>query len=264
MVDFDELSINDLPTLLIAFAISSARIAAVVYASPFLSRKSSTGLIRTGVVIALAVPVWPGTVLALADLDDESLIFFSLMREIIIGFLLGFAVWLPVRSLEIAGILLDTQRGSTMAQDFNVFSGSSQATPTAILLEQIFSGFFFTVGGLLVFYQFVLTSYEIWPVFQSAPFLDLNFATLFVELIGSLLLTSIIFVMPISGFMFLADIAVAYLAKVAPTINALTFGMPAKSFIMIMMLMIYIYIAFPAVYDTFGEGLQSLQQEVGQ
>ncbi|WP_299640973.1 type III secretion system export apparatus subunit SctT [uncultured Tateyamaria sp.] len=263
-MDFDALTPQDLPAVLIGLALSSARIAGIVYASPFLSRKSSTGIVRSAFVVALAITVTPSATPDIASMEGQHDLVFLLLKEIIIGLLLGFAIWLPVRSIEIAGVLLDTQRGSTMAQDFNVVSGSSQATPTAILLEQIFSGWFFTMGGLLVFIDFVFTSYQIWPILEKAPYFDQTFAPVFLDLTGSLLLTSIIFIMPISGFLLIIDIAVAYLAKVAPTINALTFGMPAKSLVVVISLMVYIAILMPIAFDGFGDGLHNLPRILRQ
>ena len=61
--------------------------------------------------------------------------------------------------------------------------------------------------------------------------------------------------------MFISDIAVAFIARSAPTLNALTFGMPVKSSILLIMLGFYIEIAYPAVMEGFA-GALSLTEKV--
>ncbi|MEL6426668.1 MAG: flagellar biosynthetic protein FliR, partial [Pseudomonadota bacterium] len=56
------------------------------------------------------------------DLTDA---FFGLIvKELVIGFLLGVLVWMPSRGVELTGVLLDTQRGGTTAQDYDVIFGA--------------------------------------------------------------------------------------------------------------------------------------------
>jgi type III secretory pathway component EscT len=50
------------------------------------------------------------------------------------------------------------------------------------------------------------------------------------------------------------------LAKSAPTLNALTFGMPVKSAILLIMLLFYIEIAFPHVFEMFQFGINALSE----
>jgi len=63
--------------------------------------------------------------------------------------------------------------------------------------------------------------------------------------------------------MLLADIAIALIARSAPTLNALTFGMPVKSGILLIMLVFYIDIAYPTVMDSFSRALQLTEQVLG-
>ncbi len=104
--------------------------------------------VRFGVIASIAFIITP---IAFSDFDGglikvETYLVLAL-KEFIIGLVLGGVVWMPVRGLEFAGVLLDTQRGSTMGQDFNVIFNAPQTSYTAIFLTQVFSGLFFTTGG---------------------------------------------------------------------------------------------------------------------
>ena len=81
----------------------------------------------------------------------------------------------------------------------------------------------------------------------------------FIRLTGALLFTALVFALPISGFMVLADIAIAFVAKSAPTLNALTFGMPVKSAILMIMLFFYVDLAYPKLLDSFAGSLDMME-----
>lgn len=246
--------VNDAGIMLMSVALVLTRMLAFSYMSPFFGNKSMSRTVRVGFLLALSIVVAPPVFEQFkldSTLQDRFLLL--MVKEVIIGLVLGALVWMPIYGLELAGVLLDTQRGSTMAQDFNVIFNSPQATPTAILLSQIFSGFFFAVGGLLLVETILFESMNIWPPSEPLPPLQDDIAILFGNFAGSLLLTAVVFVLPISGFMLVADIGIAFAARAAPSLNALTLGMPVKSAVMIFMLYFYIEIAFPRLVSGLGD-----------
>lgn len=216
--------------------------------------------VQVGLMIALSILVVPDTFVTFrSNPVSASAIVPLLVKEMVLGLVLGMLVWLPVRGLELAGVLLDTQRGSTMAQDFDVIF-NAQTTPTAILFAQLFSGFFFASGGFLMTQLIVFDSYAIWPANEMLPPIDDEVIYLFGRFAGVLIFTSVVFALPISGFMFLADLAIAFIARSAPTLNALTFGMPVKTGVLLIMLVLYIDTAYPAVMDSFAQALQMTER----
>jgi len=258
-LDFTALEVSDLNNMLMALALSFCRVLTFIIASPFFNSRSVTRIVRTGLTMALALMLTPMTYEQVISMPDFQARFFSLaVKELLLGMVLGGLVWMPIRGLEFAGVLLDTQRGSTMAQDYNVIFASPQATPTAIFLTQMFSGFFFAIGGMLIVTQVVFQSTVIWPLTDPLPNLQGDIAYLYGVFAATLIFSAVVFALPISGFMLLADIGIAFLAKGAPTLNALTFGMPVKSAILLIMLFFYLGIAFPQIMESFGESLDFL------
>lgn len=258
-LDITTLEVTDINNMLMALSLSFCRVLTFVIASPFFNARSVTRIVRTGLTMALALMLTPMTYEQASAMRDFEAQFFPLaVKELLLGLVLGNLVWMPIRGLEFAGVLLDTQRGSTMAQDFNVIFASPQATPTAIFLTQMFSGFFFSIGGLLVVVQVIFQSAQIWPVTDTLPDLKGDVAHLYGVSAGTLIFSAVVFALPISGFMLLADIGIAFLAKGAPTLNALTFGMPVKSAILLIMLFFYLGIAFPQLMESFSESLDFL------
>lgn len=254
------LETSDINNYLMALSLCASRVLTFIISSPFFNSKSMSRVVRTGVVMAFSILITPSIFVELQanpEIKDDYLAL--IVKELLLGLVLGGLVWMPIRGLEFAGILLDTQRGSTMAQDYNVTFGSAQVTPTAILLSQLFSGFFFSTGGLLIVMQVVFQSTLIWPPTESLPELNGEVAYLYSMFAGTLIFGAVVFALPISGFMLLADIGIAFIAKGAPTLNALTFGMPVKSGILLIMLFFYIGIAFPNIMDTFTNSLAFME-----
>ncbi|MEM9147431.1 MAG: flagellar biosynthetic protein FliR [Pseudomonadota bacterium] len=248
--------IADADLVLMSAVLVMVRMLAFTYISPFFGAKAMGRIVRVGFLLTLSFVLAPPVFTEFKSdpaLADQFVLL--VLKELLIGLVLGALVWMPIHGLEVAGVVLDTQRGSTMAQDFNVVFSSPQATPTAILISQIFSGFFFSIGGLLMIETVLFDSMAIWPPTEPLPPLDKDVAVLFGALAGSLLFTAIVFALPISGFMLLADIGIAFIARAAPSLNALTLGMPVKSAVLIFMLFFYMDIAFPRLIEGLGESM---------
>ena len=253
-------NLEDANHLIMAIVLSVARLLAFFAASPFFGRQAMLRVVRLGLALALSVLTVPATFATLQLEPTLARQFLPLLaKELVIGFFLGFLLWMPVRGLELAGVILDTQTGSTMAQELDVIFGA-QITPTAILLVQVFSAFFFATGGFLMVQQVLFTSTEIWPPTEPLPAFADEAAYLFIRFAGGLIFMALVFALPISGFMVLADIVIAFLARSAPTLNALTFGMPVKSVILLIMLVLYMNIAFPKILDSFAGSLDMIER----
>ncbi len=214
---------------------------------------------RLGLVMALTTLALPRTFETLCSTEPDALQFIGfLIQEILLGIFLGILVWLPIRGLEVVGVILDTQRGATTAEDFDIIF-NAQTTPTAILLSQIFSGYFFANGGFLIVTWLLMDSMVLWPPGGDIPPIDQVRIMLFLRMAGTILFSALLIALPIAGFMFLGDVGVALIARVAPTLNALAFAMPVKSAILLVLLVFYVEIAFPAVFDTFSGALNTME-----
>ncbi|WP_424978268.1 EscT/YscT/HrcT family type III secretion system export apparatus protein [Leisingera sp. S232] len=252
-------------TGLIDFAISGtllvmARFTGYFAVSPFFSKRAMGRSVRLGFILAAAFICAPPVVMELHSTPELGRNLHTLViKEFILGFLLGVLTWLPVRGLEFAGVVLDTQRGSTQAQDYDVIF-AAQTTPTAILLAQTFSAYFFTSGGLLMVLTMLFESTRIWPPAAPFPEISANSSALLIQFAGILFVTALAVAMPISGFMIIADIVIAFLARSAQSLNALTFGMPVKSGIMLILLFFYLEIVYPKIMMTFGETLAMMSK----
>ena len=256
--EFDPSEVGRLNSLIMALLLIFARMQAFFSASPFFGGKALTRTLRGGLILGIAGFSAPTTAeVFLADTSLADIYLVLAIKELIIGYLLGFMTWLPMRGMEFTGVILDTQRGSMQAMDFDVIF-NAQTTPTAIFLSQIFSGYFFAAGGFLIVQTLLFESLQVWPPQLPLPAISERGLFVFLKFGGALFLVAFVLSLPICGFMLLADITIAFLAKSAPTLNALTLGMPVKSAIMLIMLLFYIQIAFPHIFEIFQYGISAL------
>lgn len=250
----------DLDAIVIALVLVTARFAAFFAASPLFSRTAMTRSIRLGIALAMAMMCAPMVAAGIAAQDNPpDILVYLVIKEFVFGFFLGTVLWLPVRGLELAGVIIDTQRGSTQAQDFDVVF-TTQTTPTAILLAQIFAGYFFSSGAFLLVLNMLFDSVSIWSPADPFPRFTDNALPLMIRFAGNLFFAALSVVLPILGFMFLADIVIAFLARSAPSLNALTFGMPVKSAVALIMLIVYLNIIYPKMIETLEHGLEMISQ----
>lgn len=251
---------EDLIGALMIMLLLSARINAFLYASPFFSRKSMPRVVKGSLIIVVGIFVIPSVVFNAKE-DDFLINYYIILvvKEILLGLVLGVFTWLPIRGLELAGVVMDTQRGATMAQDFDVIFGDT-VTPTAQLLAQLFSGYFFASGGMLIVLSILLDSFTIWPPGDGYPSLVTENMTLFVEIAGNMFFTAVVLGLMIFGLLLITDIAIAVIARSAPTLNALAFASPVKSMVMIFALIFYVDVAFPEIYAMFADALTSMKK----
>lgn len=251
---------RDLLDFALAFLLSTARLNGFLAISPFFSRRALPRIVRSGVIAAATFPMVPGLAAAISERTGDLAAYpLLIVKELSLGLFLGALTWLPVRGLELAGVVLDTQRGSTQAEDFDVIF-SAQTTPTAIFLSQLFAGYFFAAGGFLMVMTMFYQSLSIWHPLDVFPDLTREAMLLFIRFAGMVYVTALLLVLPISGFMLLSDICIAFLARSAQSLNALTFGMPVKSAVLMAMLIFYMNILYPKLLQTLTGALELMKQ----
>ncbi len=255
MEDLKALNTHTLDLIIMAGVLVFARFAGFVAASPFFSQKTMKKRIRGGIMMSMAIVCAPTAFFAF--LDDSSLrdIYpLLLLKELVIGFFMGVLLWMPVRGLELVGVILDTQRGATNLQMMDpIFSANT--TVTAVFLAEIFSGYFFAVGGMILVLTAFIDSFSIWPAVELMPDIDTRNILLFIRITGALFFTAVIIALPVSGLMFVADLTIAFMAKAAPNLNALVMGMPVKTLVMLAVIAFYIEIAFPNIMIIYKNAL---------
>ena len=181
-------SIQMLPLI----SVCMARTIGMVIFLPVLSgHPVNSRLIKSALALMIAFPVighhW-GDV-SFADVAVFPLILL-IAKEMLVGVCIGFSAAIPFWAIEIAGFLIDTIRGATMAELFNVML-KSQTSLFGILFSLALNVLFLSLGGMNVLLHALYRSYVTLPIMPFKLHLSnqlIDFFSMDIHLIFSLAL----------------------------------------------------------------------------
>jgi flagellar biosynthetic protein FliR len=199
-----------------------------------------------GVILAMIVLHWsplPAGVEAIPWLLFATLI----LRELIIGFLAGFAAALTFGAFQITGKLIDMSSGFGAGQVFNPAMSEAGGT-----LDQFFilvlMLYFLLTNGHHVFLQGLQATFRLLPLNQPLP--EIN-PEAFLKLSSGLITSGVQMALPVVGALFLTDLTLGLLAKVAPQINVFFLGLPIKVWVGIFALSLLFSFFIPSLDRAF-------------
>jgi type III secretory pathway component EscT len=178
---------------------------------------------------ALAAPAL-GPAAARADLGraGAGLLLLVLSRELVVGFGLGFVVSFAFRAAETAGRLVDVLRGASLAEVL-VPTSEERASPAAALYGLLATLVFLELGGVPRLLSALLASYEAVPLAGSVAPATLRAAASVVVLSSARLLeAAVALAAPVVVALWLTDLALGMVARVAPQVPVYFVGLPAK------------------------------------
>jgi len=192
---------------------------------------------------------------------------YYIVRESLIGVLLGFVAYLFFTVVQIAGSFIDMQMGFGIANVVDPMTGA-QSPIFGSFKYMIAMLLFFTLNGHHYLLMGIMDSYEAIPLDNS--FFERIAHGSPTELLTKSMSTAftLAFQMaaPIVAAMFLVDIALGILAKTAPQFNVFVIGMPLKIIVGIAMTLLLVpgYVAlfqplFATMFDNMFEMMRTLR-----
>lgn len=203
--------------------LAGVRIVAFMTIAPPFSQKSIPGTVRWVIAIGLAIAVSPR--LTPAGTDTTGGFVGSLVLQAVIGALFGFLVMMVFSAIQSAGTFIDLFGGFQMAAAFDPMSMTSGAQFqrlyqwTALVLLFVTDGYQIVLGGLV-------------RTFDAVPLAAGLDADIFLHSLTTGLTDMFLGALQIAGpllvVLFLADVGLGLLTRVAPALNAFAMGFPLK------------------------------------
>lgn len=151
-------------TVLSLFFLTLARLLPIISLAPFFGAKNVPMTIRMMFGIALTAIFLPQNLMvAHAELPFNITFIGYLTKELLIGTVLGFLSAVPFFIAQMAGSLIDHQRGSSALQVTDPTT-QSQTGPIGILYNYVLIAIFFSLNGPFLFLDGLATSYQLIPV----------------------------------------------------------------------------------------------------
>lgn len=219
--------------LLTAFFLILFRIGPIVNQAPFLGAKIAPAMGRMAITIALAIIFLP----LIANKQTHQFAFDAAftgyaLKELFIGFLLGYFIALPFHIITSSGIIIDNLRGSgmMMGQDPSL---QTQSSSIGIMFNFILIYLFFQINGPFLFFDLLVKSYEILPAdgTLSLEFFNLKapFWQLSMSLLAKILALSLQLGAPCIVAVLMAEVFLGIANRLAPQVQIAFLGMSLKS-----------------------------------
>tara|TARA_R110002020_G_scaffold109835_15_gene254098 strand:+ start:133 stop:960 length:828 start_codon:yes stop_codon:yes gene_type:complete len=236
--------------MIAAAAVGVARALGMVLVTPAFNRLGLTGMIRSAVAVTISIPL----MLPLFDamVNAEQLSSFTLtgmvIKELLIGVVIGLVFGVPFWAAEVAGELIDLQRGSTMAQILDPM-GSTESGVTATLLTVTLLALFFITGGFMLLLDGFYRSYSLWPAVNFTPLMTKASAMALLGLLDQVMQIGVLMIAPLVIALLVADLMLAYLARMAPNLHVFDLSLPIKNLLFAFLMLVYVIFLIPFMLE---------------
>lgn len=198
-------------------------VAFLILAPPF----SFTGIplrVKGMLAVALSILVTPRAVDAGAVNLDTGAFVLALITQLVIGALLGFLVAAVFAAVQSAGNLVDLFAGFQLSQAFDPQMNLNGAQMTR-LMQMVALGLLFVSGGMELVLGGLFRTFDALPLTASV---DPAWGSHLLPALGAMFLAAVQIAGPIVVVLFLADVGLGLLTRVAPALNAFQLGFPLK------------------------------------
>lgn len=227
-------------TVLAIFFLTIARILPIMTLAPFLGAKNLPMAVRMMFSIALTAIFLPQNLMhAKGEILFGAGFAGLMLKELIIGFVIGFFASVPFFIAQMAGSLIDHQRGSSSLQVTDPTT-QSQTGSIGIFYNYVLIALFMSMGGIFFFLEGVATSYQLIPVdalispdlfYMKAPFWKKAFKVMEYMFDFSIQISA-----PALIGVLLTDMFLGIANRLASQVQIVFLGMPLKSWVGIALL----------------------------
>ncbi|MBF4593324.1 MULTISPECIES: flagellar biosynthetic protein FliR [Curtobacterium] len=207
-----------------ATMLAGVRLVAFFVIAPPFSYRAFPGTVKVILGLGLAIGVAPRVAVGYESLETGPFLL-ALLTQLVVGLSLGFLVFLVFAAVQSAGALIDLFGGFTLAQAFDPQSQVNGAQFTR-LFQMTALALLFTSGGYQLIVGGLVRSFDAVPL--TGTFAVDGLASMLVTAMSQMFLATLQIAGPLVVVLFLADVGLGLLTRVAPALNAFQMGFPIK------------------------------------
>lgn len=246
--------------------LAGIRIAAFLVIAPPFSHRAIPGTIKAMLATGLGLLAAPrataaaGPLVGTAIASGTASFIGEVLLQVLVGSALGFLVAMVFAAVQSAGNLIDLFGGFQLSQAFDPMSQTNGAQfsrlyqMTAIVLLFASDGYQLVIAGLI-------RSFDALPLGTPLNLTALGQAA--TEGVTNLFLAALQVAGPLIVVLFLADIGLGLLTRVAPALNAFALGFPLK-ILLTLSLGVTAYLALPQIVSTLTDSAVGVMLGVTQ
>lgn len=229
------------------FLLVLSRWAGMIMLAPVFGARGVPGMVKLGFAVSISVILYPLILASHPQIPLELLPYIGiLIKEVLIGLVIGFVIYALTAILEGAGQLIDLQMGFTMSSAIDPIYGVQSAMTgnfqmiLATMLLLATNSHHYLIAAMVKSYAYV-------PINPASLPLGIEF---YIQLVQHVFALSIQLALPVFGALVLADIGVGLLGRTVPQLNIFAVIFPVK----IIFGFIILFMAVP----FFGESVSML------
>ena len=211
-------------TFVEAAMLAAVRITAFLVLAPPFSFSGVPLRIKGMLAVALSVLVAPQAAEGLPASLQTGAFVVALISQLVVGALLGFLVMLVFSAVQSAGSLIDLFAGFQLSQAFDPLMNVNGAQLTR-LMQMVALGLLFVSGGAELVLGGLFRTFDALPV---TGFIGRDAGERLLPGLGQMFVAAVQIAGPIVVVLFLADVGLGVLTRVAPALNAFQIGFPLK------------------------------------
>jgi type III secretion protein SpaR/YscT/HrcT len=223
----------DVHHLIAAAAMGFARIAPVFFILPFLNNNILTGVVRTSIVMWVALALWPHTGEPIPSFPwfPFALI---MIREVMVGILLGCLLAWPFWVFHALGSIIDNQRGATLSSSIDPANGID-TSELANFFNLFAAAVYLERGGMRLMLELLQQSYQLCsPLGNCVPSLPAVLGLLNQAVSQGLVLAS-----PVIATLLISEAVLGLLSRFAQQMNAFSVSLTVKSVVAFLIILLY-------------------------
>jgi flagellar biosynthetic protein FliR len=259
-----ETLLQSFPVFLLIFC----RITAFFVVVPVFSSQSVPTTFKIGLSFFVSMVIFSSGSMNVATVPQDLNFILLIVRESLIGLMLGFIAYLMFMAIQTAGSFIDIQIGFGIANVIDPMTGASAPVignfkyMIALLLFLSMNGHHYLLDAIVYSYKWV-------PLDNDMLFtmIDGSLSDFLVRTFVQSFMLAFQMAAPLVTALFLTDVGLAFLARTAPQYNVFVIGVPLKIIIglsLLLILMPGLAVLFQNLFDIMFESMHNLLGLLGK
>ncbi|GAC92073.1 flagellar biosynthesis protein FliR [Anoxybacillus flavithermus NBRC 109594] len=240
------------PTFLLIFA----RVASFFVTMPLFSYRNVPNVHKIGFAFFISWLMFFS--LDPKPLDIDGTYMMLLIKEVLVGLLIGLVAFIIMSAIQIAGGFIDFQMGFAIANVIDPQTGA-QSPLMGQYLYTIALFFLLAVNGHHMLLDGIFYSYQFIPLDHLVSFGNEQIAEQVVRLFQAMFVIALQMAIPIVGCLFLVDVALGIVARTVPQMNIFVIGLPVKIIVSFVLFVIVFSSMFAVTKQLFEFAFMSMR-----
>lgn len=247
-----------------AFLLVFVRVVSFFVTMPIFSYRTIPTTHRIGLSLFLAWIMYYTIDAPVFEIDANY--FMLIIKEALVGLLIGFVAFMILSAVQIAGAFIDFQAGFALANVMDPQTGV-QSPLMGQYLYTISLLFLLGANGHHLLLDGIFYSYRFIPIDQAwISFGDDNLLEYVVKAFNQSFIIAFQMSIPVVGSLFLVDVALGIVARTVPQFNIFVVGLPVKiiaSFIVLIIVMSTMMVVLQQLFEYLIMTLRGLMELIG-